>query len=365
MGALSFPWGRWGPGANGLKVLHQNAKTGEIRLRADTLDDLWHLRHLIAPGDLATASTYRRDDSATQDTNKPTRGDKRRVTLGVRAESVEFQAFSDRLRVSGVIETGDTDYGQHHTLTLEVRDDVKITKERWRNYELERIADAVKATGQPRVAVLSIEEGEAVIAFVHTYGVRELVSIQSRGSGKSYDKSTGRQEFFGDVLSQYKLAVEGLEVPVAVVGPGFTKEDFLKFAKERARGLFDEVLVDATSQGGMLGVQEAVRRGTVTRLVAEHRLGMEAQLVEELLEEVAKDGKATYGPRHVADALKVGAVETLLVVDDVIRRPEIDALMEEAASQKARAVVVSTESDAGRRLDGLTGIAALLKYQLT
>jgi protein pelota len=348
-----------------VKVLYQNAKTGEIRLRADTLDDLWHLRHLIAPGDLATASTYRRDDSATQDTSKPTRGEKRRVTLDVRVEAVEFQAFSDRLRISGVIEGGDTDFGQHHTLTLEVRDDVQITKGRWRNYELERIAQAVKATGQPQVAVLSIEEGEAVIAFVHTYGVRQVVEVEARGSGKSYDKSAGRQEFFGDLLAQYKLAMAGNAVPVAVVGPGFTKEDFLKFAKERARGLFDEALIDATSQGGMGGVQEAVRRGTVTRLVAEHRLGMEAQLVEQLLEEVAKDGKATYGPAHVEQALKVGAVDTLLVADEVIRKPEIDRLMEEAASQKARAVVVSSESDAGRRLVGLTGIAALLKYNMT
>lgn len=346
-------------------MLFQDAKAGEIRLRADTLDDLWHLRHLIAPGDLATASTYRRDDSATQDTSKPTRGEKRRLTLGVRVEVVEFQAFSDRLRVSGKIETGETDFGQHHTLTVGVRDDVKITKGRWRMYELERIRDAVKATGQPQVAVLAIEEGEAVIAFVHTYGVRELASIEARGSGKSYDKSTGRQEFFGDVLAQYKLAVAGLDVPVAVVGPGFTKEDFLRFAKERARGLFDSVLVDATSQGGMGGVQEAVRRGTVTRLVAEHRLGMEAQLVERLLEEVARDGKATYGPKHVAHALQVGAVETLLVADEVVRDPDVDALMERAADQKARAVVVSTESDAGRRLRGLTGIAALLKYQLS
>lgn len=348
-----------------MKVLFQSRKTGEIRLRADTLDDLWHLKHLIAPGDLATASTYRRDDSATHDTSKPTRGEKRRITLGVRVDAVEFQAFSDRLRISGVIETGDTDFGQHHTLTVEVRDEVKITKKRWRNYELERIAEAVKATGQPRVAILSIEEGEAVIAFVHTYGVREVVDITARGAGKSYDKSTGRSEFFGDVLAQYKLAVAGLKVPVAVVGPGFTKEDFLKFAKERERGLFDGVLVDATSQGGSLGVQEAVRRGTVTRLVAEHRLGMEAQLVEQLLEEVAKDGKATYGPKQVADAMRVGAVETLLVADEIIREPKVDKLMETATSQKARAVVVSTESDAGRRLLGLTGVAALLKYKMS
>src|SRR3989304_7591185 len=106
------------PRGEGLKVLYQNAKLGEIRLRADTLDDLWHLRHIVAPGDLVEMSTFRRDDSATSDTSKPTRGDKRRVTLGVRVEAVEFQAFTDRLRLSGKIETGPGGFGPHPTLTI-------------------------------------------------------------------------------------------------------------------------------------------------------------------------------------------------------------------------------------------------------
>jgi protein pelota len=348
-----------------VKVLHQNAKLGEIRLRADTLDDLWHLKHIVAPGDLVEAKTYRRDDSATADTSKPTRGEKRPVTLGIRAESVEFQAFSDRLRISGKIETGPTDFGQHHTLTTEPRDDLKITKERWRNHELYRIKEAVAATGAPRLAVISIEEGEALIAHVHAYGVKEVTTVEARGGGKHYQKSAGRQEFFGDVLAEYKLSLEGAKLPLVVIGPGFTKDDFLKFAREKARGVFDEVVVDSTAHGGRLGIQEAIRRGTFTRVVANHRLVEEAQLVEKLMEQVAKDGRATYGPKQVERALKQGAVETLLVADTVLRKPEIDLLMELANDSKARTVVVSTESEAGKRLEGLTGISALLKFKLS
>ncbi len=347
-----------------MKVLYQNAKLGEIRLRADTLDDLWHLRHIVAIGDLVEARTYRRDDSATGDTSKPTRGEKRALTLGVRAESVEFQAFTDRLRISGKIETGPTDLGQYHTLTVEPRDDIKVIKEKWRMHELLRIKEAVAQTGAPRVAILSIEEGEALIAFVHAYGVKEVSTVESRGSGKHYQKSSGRQEFFGDVLAEYKMALEGQEVPVVVVGPGFTKDDFLKFAKEKARGFLDKAVVDSTAHGGHLGVQEALRRGTVARVVESHRLVEETQLLEKVFSEIAQDGKATYGPKQVEQALQAGAVETLLVADSIVRRPEIDLLMEIAADSKARAVVLSTEAEAGKRLEGLTGIAALLKFKL-
>ena len=38
---------------------------GEIRLLPENIDDLWHLQHLIAPGDLVFATTFRSVDSAT------------------------------------------------------------------------------------------------------------------------------------------------------------------------------------------------------------------------------------------------------------------------------------------------------------
>jgi protein pelota len=348
-----------------VKVLYQNAKLGEIRLRADTLDDLWHLRHIVAAGDLVEGRTYRRDDSATGDTSKPTRGEKRPVTLGLRVERVEFQAFTDRLRITGKIEAGPSDLGQYHTITVEERDDIKVIKERWRTHELLRIKEAVAQTGAPRVAILSIEEGEAMIAFVHSYGVKEVSTVESRGSGKHYAKSGGRSEFFGDCLAEFKMALQGQEeMPIVVVGPGFTKDDFLKFAKEKARGLFEKAVIDSTAHGALLGVQEALRRGTVARVVESHRLVEETQLVDRVFEEVAKEGKATYGPKHVERALKSGAVEVLLVADSIVREPDIDRLMERAAEAKARTVVLSTVAEAGRRLEGLTGIAAILSFKV-
>ena len=37
---------------------------GEIRLFPESIDDLWHLRHLINPGDLVFATTFRSVDTA-------------------------------------------------------------------------------------------------------------------------------------------------------------------------------------------------------------------------------------------------------------------------------------------------------------
>src|SRR5881409_3956747 len=88
-----------------MRVLHRDPKTGEIKVRVENADDLWHLHNLVLPGDLVRASTYRREEVKT-DKVRPERGEKVRVTLTIRVESVEFQAFSDRLRTTG-IDSGD------------------------------------------------------------------------------------------------------------------------------------------------------------------------------------------------------------------------------------------------------------------
>src|SRR5213082_3465533 len=165
-----------------MRVLHRDPKTGEIKVRVENPDDLWHLHNLLQPSDLVCASTYRREDVKT-DKLRPERGDKVRVTLTIRVEDVEFQAFSDRLRVSGVIVEGPQDLGRHHTLNVGVEDILSIIKT-WKAHELRRIDEAVAAAQKPLVAFLSLDDEEALIAQLRQYGVRELSTVRARGTAR-------------------------------------------------------------------------------------------------------------------------------------------------------------------------------------
>jgi len=55
---------------------------GEIRLFPDSVDDLWHLSHLVGPGDLVFATTLRTIDSS-QDKIRPEKLEKKPVRLGI------------------------------------------------------------------------------------------------------------------------------------------------------------------------------------------------------------------------------------------------------------------------------------------
>lgn len=334
---------------------------GEISLVTESLDDLWHLKYILEPGDLVYAFTKRRIEGAT-DKLRPEKADKKTVRLGITVEKVEFHKFSNRLRVHGTIKDG-IDAGAYHTLNIEEGTNISIIK-KWKNDQLERIKEARIASLRPKVIIATIEEGEASIGMVRQFGVEESSSLrQSLGKGEG----NRRNEFFGELASQLKWAAEKVDA-VILAGPGFTKEDFLEFLRTREPELAKKIVLEDTSSIGVSGFQEVLRRGAVDRIMQESRIGREAKLIEELIKEISINGKAAYGMDDVRNAESLGAIETLLITDELLRTEReggpIDEFLKDIEHAQGRIVVFSTEFEPGKRLESLGGIAALLRFRV-
>ena len=346
-----------------MKVLKKELRfnEGEISLITESLDDLWHLKYIIEPHDLVYAFTRRRIEGAT-DKLRPEKADKKTVRLGIDVENVEFHRFSNRLRVHGIIAEG-IDAGAYHTLNIEEGTNLSIVK-KWKSDQLERIKEAELASKRPRVIIITVEEGEACIGVVRQFGVTESSTLrQSLGKGEG----NTRNEFFGELAAQLKWSAEKVDA-VILAGPGFTKEDFLNFLKAREPELAKKIVLEDTSSIGISGFQEVLRRGAVDRIMEESRIGREAKLIEELMREISIAGKAAYGMDDVRNAESLGAVETLLITDELLRTERegktIDDFLKDVEHAQGRIVVFSTEFEPGKKLESLGGIAALLRFRV-
>ena len=260
---------------------------GEISLQPESLDDLWHLKYIVEPGDTVFAMTFRAVDSVS-DKIRPDKVEKKLVRLGIKVESTEFHKFSNRLRIKGTI-ISDLDAGAYHTLNIEPYSELSIGKH-WKSDQIERIRDAIEASKRPEVEIVTIEEGEAAIGYLRQYGIEEVSRIRQASSGKregAEGKSVdGRGEFFGEVAAQLKYADKVQTIVVA--GPGFIKDDFVKFLRVNHPTVAQKVIVEDTSSIGSSGFQEVLRRGAIQRVAEENRITREAQLIEALLSEIAK-----------------------------------------------------------------------------
>lgn len=337
-------------------------REGEIAVTAETLDDLWHLKYIIEKGDMVFALTKRKADAAS-DKIRPEKVEKVKVRLGIRVEELEFHKFANRLRVHGPIEHG-MDAGSYHTLNIELGTNLSIFKEHWKNDQLQRIKDAEEAGKRPKVVIVAVEEGDADIGFVRHYGI-EIYSHIRQSSGKR--ETSLRDEFFKEIVEQLRHAVPE-DASIVVAGPGFTKDDFMKYFRDAQKDLASKALTEDTSMIGMSGFQEVLRRGAVDRIMQESRIARESTLMEELIKEISMDGKAAYGLADVRNALDFGAVETLLIADETLRegreKGNIDRLLLEVEQAQGKVVVFSTAFEPGEKLHKLGGIAALLRFKV-
>lgn len=337
------------------EVTDQRQAPGEIRLFPENADDLWHLSHLVSPGDLVFATTFRTVD-APSDKIRPEKLEKRPVRLGIRVERVELHDYSNRLRISGTIEHG-MDVGAHHTINVEPGYEISVIRH-WKPHDLERIERAVKASVHEPVHVLAIEEGEAVLFRMRQSGPEEVTTV-TMGSGKGSDTDS-RPAFFARVAEE----VSPIGSPLVIAGPGFIKEDFLRSLAARDPGLAERVLLVETRRSGLGAVREVIGQGVLERITEDVQLGREVRSVEELLMRIAKDMPVAYGKRDVETAVDFGAAEEVMVCDSLLHDEGVVRVLEKAEQQRARVTVLSERFDPGKQLRGLGGVAALLRFRV-
>ena len=82
------------------------------------------------------------------------------------------------------------------------------------------------------------------------------------------------------------------------------------------------------------------------------------------------EDKVTYGPKSVEKALENNAVETLLLSDKLFRAKNVEQrkyyvkIYDQATRSGLNVVLFGATNAAAQRLNGLTGIAAILRYEM-
>lgn len=349
-----------------MRIIYKDLEKNRIKLLTENLNDLWHLNQIISPGDILTSMTWRRPRSET-DKVRPERKEKKRVKIALKVKKVEFQKFSSELRVLGVIEKG-PDVGDHHAIKLDTNSKFTLTKE-WKPDHLDRLKEAEKASKRPKVLLVALDDETATFGLVRQYGLEELGEVNSSVSGKMYEseREASESEYHGKICSLIHDHVENNKVSsVILAGPGFTKKELHSALKDKYPDIASNVHLGTTSNTGKSGLNEIIHRGIVKRISEEDRTSLESELVREMMGRVSKNGNATYGMEKVSRAADAGAVEKLLVSDEILseKRDEVEPVIEKTRETGGNVFIISSEHEAGTQLSRIGGLGALLRYKL-
>ena len=359
-----------------MRILEMHLKRGFVKVVPQSLDDLWHLYNVIYAGDQVFARTTR-EVKVQQEYSRPKDGRRVMVSLGIKVENVLWDRSLNRLRVRGIIADIPEDIGgrgSYHTLNLVVDQPVTIVKSRWLKHEVDRLDRASHVEAQ-LILLAAIDDEEYAVAVLHQYGleVKAEKRIQLPGKLEPETREEALKGCFKDALNLIREAWHSLKCPIVILGLGFVKNGFVKYVQSMDKDVASTIVdVKGVHSSGLTGINEAIRSGVLTKTLRNARMAVETRHVEEVLTRLGTGkGNVTYGLDEVAKANQYGAVERLLIIDTLLRestdekRLELEKIMREVEAKSGQITVVSTEHEAGHKLEGLSGIAALLRYRIS
>lgn len=343
-----------------MRVVHHDSTTGRYRLRLDTPSDLWRVARLIHPGEVVGGSTTRRDPEAPLDTPEAQK-QRRRIWLSIRAEQVEFHGFSGHVRVTGPIVEGPFDQGRHHTLDLDVGDELTVDKPSPSVADRVLVDEGVAAKGDPMAVVAAVDWGDSSIVRIRGRAIETIADVRRSVGGKQFaGGEKTRQAYVDELLSLLEPELDRAAVTI-VAGPGFLKEELSKRLLERRPDAKAKVKLFATAESGRVGIDELLRSGRAAGALTGAVAAEEARVVESLVQALA-GLRAAVGPGEVTEAVQGGAVETLIVGDRHLTDSPTVRLLDASRDARASVVIVQSDGDAGKRLEAVGGVGAILRF---
>jgi len=347
-----------------MKITHKNLKQGEIKVLVETPEDLWYLSQIIDAGDAVKGKTPRKI--------KPTEeaeAIKRMVYIALTVEKIEYTA--NTLRVAGKITEGPEDVprGSYHTFAIEPGTTITITKEHWYGYQLDRLEEATEAK-LAKIMICVFDREDAYFALMKRTGAEVLAHIRGEVEKKRITTKV-TASFYEQIIKQLEQYDERYKLDYIILGsPSFWKEELYKVLKND--NLRKRIIQATCSSVDEQAINEVLKREEVATALKQERTSKEMILVEKVLQEISKKGAVVYGIKKTEEAAIAGAIETLLVTDTLIHKlreenkfATVDAIMRTTDKQKGKVVIISGEHAGGKKLDGIGGIAGLLRYKLS
>ncbi|MBI2580382.1 mRNA surveillance protein pelota [Candidatus Woesearchaeota archaeon] len=343
-----------------MKILKKELKYGKIVVQAQSLDDLWLLHQTVMKGDVVVGRTTRkvRLGSAEQAVKK-------QYVLSLAVEAAEFK--EQALRVSGktIEPKEDVPKGAYHTIAIETGDVLTVIKERWPKYQLDRLS---QATQQPlKLLIVVFDRESCLMARLKGGGYEIITELKGKVRKKDYGTATATN-FYREITAVIKDYDERSKPDkIVLASPAFWKEELLNELRTDSKAdLLKQKFVLATcSSVSENAVDEVLKRPEMETVLATATAANEMKLVDEVMVEIAKDGKVAYGAKEVGQAIDAAAVEKLLITDvRVYNNNDSELLMKTVEDKGGKAFIINSENAAGQKLDALGGMAAILRYKI-
>ncbi|MDD5331351.1 MAG: mRNA surveillance protein pelota [Candidatus Nanoarchaeia archaeon] len=351
-----------------MKIISSDFKKGNVKLKVESSEDLWYLSQILDKSDLITGKATRKIKLGSSDSKSSSV--KKTFTLKIELEKPEYDPSTNSLRLLGLVksEIEDIPKDSHHSIVVEPDSIITIEKQ-WLKYQIQRLKEASE-TKKAEVLILVLDRSDASFALLTSHGYDYLTEIEGEVENKRVKQKLDKN-FYLEIITKLEEYVKRFNIKTVILAsPSFWKEDFLKEVEIKNIELANKIKLASCNTTGKAGVEEVLNRTEVKQILKQDRIILEMDIIDEFLRNVAKETLSAYGFTHVERAANAGAVSKLLLTDKFLLEAKeksnferIESVMKTVESAGGEITIISTEHDGGKKLQGLSGIAAILRYE--
>lgn len=294
--------------------------------------------------------------------------------------------MDELIRVSGVVtnENKWVKIGSRHTLELAVYREFSLWKHEWDEVTRERLAESASEKSRAQAAAVVMQEGVANICLLTDAmtltkaHITQAIPRKRKASANAHDKSVDK---FYQVVYDNMLRIVDMKTIKAVIiaSPGFIKDQFFKFVNDTAIRMEERAVIENkskfllvhTSSGHRHALTEVLRDPTVLARLSDTKAANEVAVLAKFTQVMTKDwNQAVYSKKHVLAADQNGAIEDLLLSDNLFRarnvnlRREYIALVDSVKAKGGNVHIFSSLHVSGEQLAQYSGVAAILRFPL-
>lgn len=149
---------------------------------------------------------------------------------------------------------------------------------------------------------------------------------------------------------------------IIIGGPGHTKNEFIdkNYITDQLKQKI--IATKDLSYTGEFGLQELLEKSE--DVLAEEEVSKEKKLMQKFFNLLATNAAmVNYGEEHVMKDVKIGAVDTLLLSEELDEK-KIEEFEKEAQKVSSKVEIISTDTREGVQLRDMGKIAAILRYEV-
>ncbi|CAR30546.1 KLTH0H12474p [Lachancea thermotolerans CBS 6340] len=314
------------------------------------------------------------------------------IKLRLRIVSSEFEPQHEFLRYKGITtedESGranvDIPLGKYFSFTVDYKYSFTLLKYDYNNFVAKQLKEACNLESRSDIAAIVLQEGIAHICLLSSFST--ILKNKIEYSLPKKKRGTDVAKFDEKVEKFYKATYESMKrhfdfaqlKVILLCSPGFYAktlfDKILSYAQEEQNKTIlankSRFLVAHCSTGYLQGINEVLKNPAYGSRLQDAKNSKEALVMDEFLQHLNDDDfKAWYGEAEVTKASEMGAIDTLLVTDGLLRSDDLNmrkkcvGITQDVERAGGSVVVFSSLHSSGEELDRLTGLACILKFPI-